>query len=119
MTTLLVAVAGAAGATFRYRIALAVGPRAFPWGTLGINLSGCAILAVLLAGPGTRWSPTTTTALAVGLLGGYTTFSTFGYETLTLLRTDRPLSAAAYVTASVIGGLAASAAGYLVGRGLA
>jgi CrcB protein len=118
--TLLVAIAGALGATVRYRIGLAVGVRAFPWGTLGINVVGCFCLALVLAGPGTaRWSTTTTTAVAVGLLGAFTTFSTFGYETFTLVRTDRATAALAYVGASLVLGVAATAAGYAFGRALA
>ena len=119
MPTVLVAAAGALGAVLRYRIGLAVGVRAFPWATLGINLSGCFLLAAVLAGPAqARWGPTTTAAIAVGLLGGYTTFSTFGYETFTLLRTDRVADAVVYAAASLAGGLGASAAGYLAGRAL-
>lgn len=57
--------------------------------------------------------------MAVGLLGAYTTFSTFGYETFELLRTDRAGSAVGYVLASLLGGLAATALGYAVGRALA
>ncbi|MDQ3385236.1 MAG: CrcB family protein [Actinomycetota bacterium] len=120
MTTLLVAMAGAAGAVLRYRIGVAVGVRAFPWATLGINLAGCFLLATLLAGPAqSRWGPAATTAVGIGLLGSFTTFSTFGYETFTLLRTERVGAAAAYAAASLVGGLAATAAGYLTGRALA
>ena len=57
--------------------------------------------------------------MAVGLLGAYTTFSTFGYETFTLIRADRLGVAAGYVVASVLGGLAATALGYAAGRALA
>lgn len=117
MPTVLVAVAGALGAVIRYRIGVAIGVRSFPWATLAINLTGSLALAAVVAGPGAdRWSPTTTTAVAVGLLGSYTTFSTFGYETFTLLRTDRPGVAGIYVAASLLGGLAATAAGYALGR---
>lgn len=120
MTTVLVAVAGAIGAIVRHRIGLAVGVRPFPWLTLGINISGCFILALVLAGPGaSRWSSAATTALAVGLLGAYTTFSTFGYETLTLLRTGRTAAAGGYVVLSLVGGLAATALGYAAGRAVA
>ncbi len=120
MTTALVAVAGAVGAVVRYRIGLAVGVRSFPWTTLGINVGGCFVLALILAGPGAaRWSPAVTTALAVGLLGAYTTFSTFGYETFTLLRMGRPAAAGGYVVLSLVGGLAATALGYLAGRPIA
>ena len=52
-------------------------------------------------------------------LGAFTTFSTFGYETQTLLRTDRAATAAAYVGASVIAGVAAAALGYAAGRSIA
>jgi CrcB protein len=119
MTTALVALAGAVGAVGRYRIGLAVGMRSFPWATLAINITGCFVLALVLAGPGaSRWSPSTTTAIAVGLLGAYTTFSTFGYEAFTLLRTDRVAAAAAYMAVSLFGGLAATAFGYAAGRAL-
>lgn len=117
MTTVAVAIAGALGAVVRYRIGLAVGVRALPWTTLGINVSGCFLLAAVLAGPAqARWGPATTAAVAVGLLGGYTTFSTFGFETFTLLRTQRIGDAALYAAASVVGGVMATAAGYFAGR---
>lgn len=117
MPTVLVAIAGAIGAVIRYRIGVAVGVRSFPWATLGINVSGCLLLAFVLAGPGaSRWSPSTTTAVAAGLLGAYTTFSTFGYETFTLLRTEQTGSAVLYVTLSLLGGLVAAALGYAAGK---
>ncbi|MEX2659568.1 MAG: CrcB family protein [Acidimicrobiales bacterium] len=117
MPTLLVAAAGALGAVVRYRIGLAVGVRGFPWATLGVNVSGCFLLAAVLSGPAqARWGAATTAAIAVGLLGGYTTFSTFGYETFTLLRTDRVGTAAVYAAVSLCGGVAATAAGYVAGR---
>lgn len=120
MTTVLVAAAGAIGALLRWRVGVAVGVRSFPWATLAVNVVGCFALAVVLAGPATsRWSPTTSTAVAVGLLGSFTTFSTFGYETFTLLRTDEPGRAVAYVALSLAGGLAATALGWTVGRALA
>ena len=117
MSTVLVAIAGAIGAVVRYRVGVAVGVRSFPWATLGINISGSFLLAFVLAGPGaSRWSVSTTTAIAVGLLGAYTTFSTFGYETFTLLRTHRTGDAIAYIVLSLGGGLAATALGYAGGR---
>jgi fluoride exporter len=120
VTTVLVALAGAVGAVARYRIGVAIGVRAFPWSTLGINLLGSFLLAFVLAGPGaSRWSESTTVAVGVGLLGAYTTFSTFGYETFTLWRTGRGASAALYVALSLVGGLALTALGYGVGRATA
>lgn len=97
-----------------------MGVRSFPWATLGINISGSFLLAVVLAGPAaTRWSASTTTAVAVGFIGAYTTFSTFGYETITLVRAERTGEAIGYVGLSLAGGLAASALGYLAGRAIA
>jgi CrcB protein len=119
LTALAVAVAGALGALLRWRIGVAIGLRSFPWATLAVNVVGCFALALVLAGPPTsRWSPTTTTAVAVGLLGAFTTFSTFGYETFTLLRTDELARASAYVALSLGGGLAATALGWAAGRAL-
>lgn len=119
-TAVLVALGGAAGALARYGIGVRVGARSFPWATVAVNLSGCFLLALVLGGLGpARWSASTTTAVAVGVLGAYTTFSTFGFETFTLLRDDRVATAAAYVALSVAGGLAATVAGWATGRSLA
>jgi CrcB protein len=119
LTTALIAVAGAAGAVLRYRLGMAIGVRSFPWATLFVNLSGSFVLAAVLGGPAqARWSPTVVATVAIGFLGAYTTFSTFGYETFTLLRTGRVGSAAAYATASLVGGVAVAGAGYALGRAL-
>jgi len=119
LTTVLVAAAGALGAVLRYRIGIAVGVRAFPWATLTINIAGAFALALFLATSlPSRWGSPATAAIAAGLLGSFTTFSTFGYETLTLLREDRLTAAAVYVGATMVVGLAAAAAGYAIGRAL-
>ncbi len=115
----LVGVGGAIGAIARYRFGIAVGVRGFPWATLVVNLVGTLALATLLgAGGESRLGLTTTNFLAVGLLGGFTTFSAFGYETLTMLRDDRFVAAGSYIAASVIGGLVLAAIGYTAGRAL-
>jgi fluoride exporter len=117
LTTLAIAAAGAVGALLRWRIGVAIGLRGFPWATLLVNVTGCFLLAVMLAAPQvSRLSPTATAAIGIGLLGSFTTFSTFGWETFTLLRTDEVGRAAAYVALSLVGGVVASALGYLVGR---
>ncbi len=116
----LVGVAGAAGALTRYWIGLAVGVRSFPWATFGINITGSFILGVVLTlGADRDWSANITVPIAVGFLGAYTTFSTFSYETQTLLRTGRAATALGYIAASVIVGVAAAAGGYATGRALA
>jgi fluoride exporter len=119
LTAVLVALAGAVGAVARWRVGVAVGVQSFPWATLAVNVVGCFALAVVLAGPAAdRWSSATTTAVAVGLLGSFTTFSTFGYETFSFLRTDQPGRAAAYVGLSLAGGLGATVLGWMAGRTL-
>ena len=111
----MVAVAGAVGAVARYGVGSAVGVRSFPWATLGINVAGSFLLGLLLqAAPG-RLGDDVRLALAVGFLGAFTTFSTFGYETVAMLRDGRAGAAALYVGASVVLGLGAAAVGYAVG----
>ncbi|MDP9396979.1 MAG: CrcB family protein [Actinomycetota bacterium] len=114
MRILLVAVAGALGALCRYAVGLAAGSAAFPWATLAINVAGSFLLAALLAvAPVPRGD--VTVALGTGFLGAFTTFSTFSVETLALLRDGRAGAAAAYVAASMVLGVAAAGAGWLVG----
>lgn len=117
MKPLLVALAGAAGALARYGIGTTLGVRSFPWATLGINVAGSFVLGVVLGSQ--RWSPTATTAIAIGFLGAFTTFSTFAFEGTALLRDDRPVAAATYVALSVGLGLAAAGLGWAAGRAAA
>jgi CrcB protein len=113
----LIAAAGAAGALSRYGIGVLVGVRSFPWATLGINLTGSFLLGLVVAvGLEREWPDTTLLPLSVGFLGAYTTFSTFSYETFTLLRTDRAPLAFVYVVASLVGGVLAAGAGYATAR---
>jgi len=115
---LLVAVLGAAGAVSRYGIGTAVGTTTFPWPTLAINVAGCLALGVVLAVGPAKWSPELTTGIGVGFLGGFTTFSTFGVETQSLVRDDRLAAAATYVVLSVVLGVVAAYVGTTVGRAL-
>jgi CrcB protein len=116
MKVALVGFAGAAGALVRYGLGVAVGVRSFPWATLGINLTGSFLLGlVLTAGTERGWPETTTVPIAVGFLGAYTTFS---FESYTLLRTDRVATATIYVAVSVVGGILAAALGYVTARAL-
>lgn len=119
----IVALGGAAGSVARYLASLwtlqLAGATRFPWATLCINLTGCA-LAGLVAVWSERadWFSTEHRLLLMtGLLGGFTTFSAFGLETFQLLRQgDAPL-AIAYVCASVLAGVGALATVYwLAGR---
>jgi CrcB protein len=117
MAYLLAALGGALGALARWGIASALpsSPTAWPWATLLVNLTGCLLLGVLLAVlaarlPEAAWPRP---LLAVGLLGGYTTYSAFAIEVVRLAESDAVLTAGAYVVTSVVGGVAAVAAGTL------
>lgn len=114
MTTLLVAFFGAVGVVLRYRLGLLVtgggtgiassaSTHQFPYATLGINVSGTFLLSLLASWSGAtgRLDPALSVGLTVGLLGGYTTFSTFGWESLSLMRDGRVMSAILYVVSSV------------------
>ncbi len=120
MKVALVGAAGAAGALTRYALAVAIGVRTFPWATFAINLTGSFLLGLLLTvGTERQWSDTTVVPLAIGFLGAYTTFSTFSYETFTLIRADRVPTAMLYVGLSVVGGVVAALLGYLAARQIA
>lgn len=113
----LVAVAAgcAIGAVARFEISRWIVERfgdTFPWGTLAVNLSGCLLagiaLAVLDAAQVSTWALFPT----VGLLGGYTTVSSFSLETLLLFQRGHSTGALAYIAASVFGCIAAAASGF-------
>jgi CrcB protein len=78
-----------------------------------INVSGSFALGLFLALMTARFRdrPTVRLFVATGILGGYTTFSTFGYETVRLIQDGQAIRATLYVAASLIGGLAAVVAG--------
>ncbi|MBA2283162.1 MAG: CrcB family protein [Acidimicrobiia bacterium] len=118
MQLALVALFGAAGACARYGLGVATNAQAaaFPWTTLAINVAGSFALGLVLGGGPGRLSPQLVTAAGTGFLGAFTTFSTFSHETQTMLRDHRASAAAAYVALSVVGGIAAAAAGWALGR---
>lgn len=113
-----VALAGAVGATARYAIGLNVDGSRFPWGTLAINVSGALLLGFFLTMALGRVPIAVMTPVAVGLLGGFTTFSTFAWEGFILGRTGRAWVAIVYISVSVAGGLSAAWLGYVGGRAL-
>jgi CrcB protein len=114
---LLVALGGAIGSVLRWAAtswtARFAHGAAFPWGTLGVNLAGsCAIGFVLtLAFERSHVPPPLRLFLVTGVLGGFTTFSAFSWETLVLARDGHALAASGYVAGSVLGGLLAALAG--------
>jgi CrcB protein len=110
MAYLLAALGGALGALARWGLAEALpSPGGWPWATLLVNLTGCLLLGALLAVLATR-SPEPSWArpfLGVGVLGGYTTYSTFAVQVVDLVDGGALLLAAGYVLVSVVGGIAA------------
>jgi len=116
----LVMIGGAAGAGLRWefgRLALArLGP-GFPWGTLGVNLVG-GLLMGILAGATMGQGPDRPLwlLLAVGLLGGFTTFSAFSLDLFAMLERGRFAATAAYALASVLGSLLLLAFGWWAAR---
>jgi fluoride exporter len=114
------ALGGVLGALARWAVseALPHSPDAWPWATFLVNLTGCLVIGVLLAVLLARFAHSTWLRpfLAVGVLGGYTTYSTFTVDVVHLTEAGRPALAAGYVLASVIGGVAAVVVGLLAGR---
>ena len=92
----------------------------FPWGTLAVNVLGCLLIGFLAVLFEERLliAPATRTFLLIGLLGGFTTFSSFGFETFALARDGSTLLALANVATSVLAGLVAVVAGALLARAL-
>ena len=122
---LLVAVGGAAGSVARYLLSKAVqeaAASAFPWGTMTVNIAGCLLIGFIaglpLGGGEGQWNGLKL-ALTVGFCGGFTTFSTFMGESLTLAKGGDTLLSAAYIGASVAVGILAAAAGTQLAKALA
>lgn len=118
-----VAAGGALGAPARYGVAqlVHVGPGSFPWATFWTNLTGSFVLGVVVAVVGARFPPPVHVRafVATGFLGAYTTYSTFAVETVLLAKDGHPAGAGAYGAASLVAGLAAAAAGLVLGRRVA
>jgi CrcB protein len=116
---LYVAVGGAAGALLRFAAGQALGPPrpgAFPWATFLVNVAGSLILGIVLALVPADDPRHLRPLLAVGFCGGLTTFSTFGYETVSLLQARAYGTALAYAGGSFAVGLLAVAIGLAAGR---
>jgi len=115
---LFVGLGGFVGSVLRYLVAgwvqkLSDAPF-FPCGTLSVNVVGCLVIGLLggWADNANLFSPPVRLFLLVGLLGGFTTYSTFGYETVALLRDRQALAALGYVGLHLILGFGAVALGY-------
>ena len=121
LNLLIIALGGALGAVSRFLLGNGVSRAlgsSLPYGTFVINIVGCFAMGLLMTIIVDRemipaaWR----LFLCVGFLGGFTTFSSFGYEALMLLTEGRMLAALAYAGGSVVLGLVAAAAGVLCAR---
>lgn len=116
-----VAIGGALGAMGRHAVGIAAmrgfGP-GFPAGTLIVNIAGSFLMGLLVVALALRGNNQFAPLLLTGLLGGFTTFSAFSLDVLTLWERGAPGMAGAYVLASVLLSLAAVAAGLALGRGI-
>ena len=117
---LFVFLGGGVGAAARYWLSGAVYdwlPSTFPYGNLVVNVSGCLLIGILMAVMQDRFlvDPSLRVFLVIGILGGFTTFSSFSYETIALAQDREYLHASVNIMATVFGCLAAT----LVGQRLA
>jgi fluoride exporter len=120
---LAIALGGAIGGVARYSVSLALPTRPgyFPWDTFLINVSGSFVLGLLMILLAERFPPSRYARpfVGTGIIGAYTTFSTFGVETDLLIKAGRVGIAAAYALGTLVGGLIAAYIGVVAGRELA
>ncbi len=118
---LVIAIGGAVGSVARYLLStflLRVTGSQFPVGTFVVNLIGCAIFGVMAGAASQRLSlaPEARLFLFVGILGGFTTFSSYAFESVTLLRDGHLMAASVNIVGQVVLGIVALWAGYLLAR---
>ncbi|WP_208250345.1 fluoride efflux transporter CrcB [Rhizobium sp. T1470] len=123
MQALLVAVGGAIGSVLRYYVgqwALRLAGPAFPWGTLTVNVVGCFVIGVFAEMIVRRFdaSPEMRLLLITGFLGGFTTFSAFTLDAISLFERGAAVSSAVYIVASVGLSMAAVTAGLALMRAI-
>jgi CrcB protein len=120
-TVIQVALGGAVGASLRYGANLGIGRllgAAFPWHTLAVNVIGSALMGGLMVLLAHRGQQQLAPFLMTGILGGFTTFSAFSMDTISLAQRGETALAAGYVLASVLFSLAAFVCAAAVTRSL-
>lgn len=124
MNALLIFLGAGFGGVFRYWISNAIYTllgRQFPYGTFVVNVSGCFLMGflfILLLDRFEQIGPQLRSLLLIGLLGGYTTFSSFSIETLNLFENGAWLSATLNILLSLVIGLGATWLGVMGARQL-
>lgn len=118
VTVIWVAAGGAVGSLARYGLAGAINVRSHPWGTIVVNIAGSLMLGYLVGIWGFRLDEPTRVGLAVGVLGGFTTFSAFSVDVLWMWEKGEFGFAVAGILLSVLGGIAGAAAGLAIGRAM-
>ena len=110
--------AGGVGCVARYLVALAIGPRGFPYATLAVNLVGSFLIALILELAMLRKDVPANLQLALttGFMGGFTTYSSFNFETTRLVLDGHPVRGAANVAITLAGGIAAGLLGLWLAR---
>jgi len=122
LSIIYVGLGGCLGSIMRYLMVQETGRlfanNSFPYGTLAVNMIGCFLIAFIgeLGAGRTFLSPEVRLFLFMGILGGFTTFSAFGYETFYFIKTSQFLLAFLNVMGQVVFGLAAVMLGYWVGK---
>ena len=120
MNTVWIGLGGAVGSIARYQVSRWLNRPgwAMPWGTVAVNLLGSFLIALVVqvALRHEAITPTMRLALTTGVLGGFTTYSTFNEETLRLAHDGAWGTAAGFVLVTVLGGLAAGLGGWAIGR---
>ena len=119
--TILIALAGLTGTLLRYWLSGYVARQygeTFPWGTMAVNLIGCLVTGAVFYATEERFliNPTVRTVILIGLLGGFTTFSSYGLQTFTLLRDGEYGLASLNIVTSNVLGLFMVWAGYTLGK---
>ncbi|WP_420812785.1 fluoride efflux transporter CrcB [Micromonospora zingiberis] len=115
-----IALGGMAGAVLRHGLAVAFphDPGGFPWATFAVNVSGCLLIGVLMVFITEVWTAPRLVRpfLGVGVLGGYTTFSTYAVEVQQALAVGAPRTALLYLAGSLVAALTAVRLGLTLTR---
>ena len=121
MIVVAIALGGALGSVARYGVARGLQGQVvtpFPVGTLAVNMIGCLAIGFCYVWLEQRGSPVFRDFVRVGILGGFTTFSSYAIESVSLMEKGRHLLAACNILGSVVGGLIAALLGVAIARAI-